>query len=345
MKDVRSICVLRLSAIGDCCHTLAVIRTLQEHLPQAAITWVIGKVEAGLMSGLNGVELAVYDKHGGKAARRALSEQLAGREFDVLLNMHASWRANGVSRILRARRKIGFDRPRARDFQWLFTDERIAQQYNPHVIDGLFGFAEQLGVMQREYRWALPLTPGDYALADQLLYDEGPVLLMSPCSSDRARNFRNWPIERFCDVARYASEHYGAQIIVSGSGRELELEYAAAITEAADGAVDLVGKTSLKELAALIDRASAVLCPDSGPAHIATAVGTPVIGLYATSNPGRTGPLLSEETVVNRYPEACEQFLGKPPDALRWGQRVRHPEAMALIEVDAVRQKIDQLFH
>ena len=107
---------------------------------------------------------------------------------------------------------------------------------------------------------------------------------------------------------------------------------------------NLIGKTSLKQLLALLQRASVVLCPDSGPAHMATAVGTPVVGLYATSNRHRTGPYFSQHLVVDKYPAAVEREFGKPVEALRWGQRVRDPAAMSLITVPDVVSKLDAAF-
>ena len=94
----------------------------------------------------------------------------------------------------------------------------------------------------------------------------------------------------------------------------------------------------------LLAAAEFVIAPDSGPVHMATAAGTTVIGLYATSNPDRTGPYLSREYTVNRYPDAVRRYLGKEVEQLRWGQRVRHPEAMSLITVDDVIGKIDAYF-
>ena len=344
MTEVEDICVLRLSAIGDCCHALAIIRTLQTHRPDMRISWVIGRTEASLMRGLEGVELIVFDKAAGRAGHRQLAAQLADRQFDTLINMHASWRANLVSRLIHAQHKIGFDRARARDFQWLFNDQHIAPQLNPHVIDGMFGFVEKLGINKRVLRWDLPLEADDFALADSIVTDGAPLVLISPCSSERARNFRNWPAERYAEVADYAAAQYGATIVVTGGGSDLEQEYGDAIShDGPDIVHNLVGRTSLKELAALIDRASLVICPDSGPAHMATAVDTPVIGLYATSNPDRTGPLHSARHIVNAYPRAVRQYLGKSVDEVRWGQRVRHPEAMLLIQVDEVRERIDSL--
>jgi heptosyltransferase I len=108
--------------------------------------------------------------------------------------------------------------------------------------------------------------------------------------------------------------------------------------------VNLIGKTSLKELFALISLSQVLICPDSGPAHMATAAGTPVIGLYATSNPDRSGPYLSLDLSVNRYPEAVGRFLGKTVQDLRWGQRVRDPGAMSLIRLASVNRRIDQVF-
>ena len=96
--------------------------------------------------------------------------------------------------------------------------------------------------------------------------------------------------------------------------------------------------------AALIARANLVICPDSGPAHMATALGTTVVGLYATSNPARTGPYMSQKFTINRYPDAIRRYLDKNEAEVRWGQRVRDPDAMALIEASDVTEKIDLFF-
>ncbi len=104
---------------------------------------------------------------------------------------------------------------------------------------------------------------------------------------------------------------------------------------------NLIGATNLKQLLALIDCADVVICPDSDPAHMATTVGTPVVGLYATSNRHRTGPYFSQQLVADCYPEAIEKEFGKPVEQLRWGQRVRNPNAMNLILVEDVIEKVD----
>ncbi len=337
-----SVCIIRLSAIGDCCNVVPVLRTLQASWPDTRITWIVGKTEASLVGDIPGVEFIVFDKKAGLSAYRGLRRTLRGRRFDLLLHMHASMRANLVSRFVRSPYRLGFDRERARDRQWLFTNHRIEPASRPHVLDGFFGFAEHCGIAGRVMRWDIPLADADRAMAADTL--RGPALLISPCSSQRLRNYRNWRVENYARVATHAARVHGLQIVLTGGNTGLERRYAAEIAAACETPVtELVGQTSLKQLLALIERATVVLCPDSGPAHMATAAGTPVIGLYATSNPGRTGPYLSQQWVVNRYPEAVAAEFGKDIGDLRWGTRVRDPRAMDLIATDDVIATLDRL--
>lgn len=342
IEPPRSLCVLRLSAIGDVCHTLPVVRTLQDHWPETHITWIVGKLEHSLLAGIDGIEFLPYDKRGGYSEWRRLQQQLSGRRFDALLHMQVALRASMISLAVSADMRLGFDKARARDWQWLFTNRRIAPQANEHVMDGLFGFAAALGVPRREPRWDIPVGVDDAAFATEQIPAGQPTLIISPCSSQRARNFRNWPIERFVEIARYAVQQHGMRVLVTGGPSELEKDYGQSITQGVPGSVDLVGKTSLKQLYALLGRAHALLSPDSGPAHMGNAAGIPVIGLYATSNPDRTGPYQREWT-VNRYPDAVRKFLGKDAADVRWGQRVRHPDAMELITFDDVRARLDRI--
>jgi heptosyltransferase I len=339
-------CILRLSAIGDTCHALPVVRTLQHAWPQTRLTWVIGKVEASLMSGIEGVELVVLDKSAGAGGFLDVRRRLAGRRFDLLLMMHASMRANLVSLIIRANVRLGFDRARARDYQWLFSNARIPARPQEHVMDGLFGFAEALGIRERKLRWDIPVPDDDRAFAERCIPSGRRALIISPCSSQRFRNYRNWRIENYAALADHAARAHGAIVILTGGSTAIETRYAEGICSLARNGrpLDLVGKTTLKRLLALLDRADLLICPDSGPAHMATAVGTPVIGLYATSNRMRTGPYLSQRWVVDHYPDAVRKEFGVEADRLPWGARVRDPDAMDLIQVEEVTARLDQLF-
>lgn len=341
-----SLCIIRLSAIGDTCHTVPVVRALQDTWPGTRLTWIIGKTEHSLLKGLEGVEFIVLDKGLGWRGYAAVHRALRGRRFDALLHMHASARANLVSLLVRSPLRIGFDRARARDQQWLFTNTKLPARRERHVMDGLFEFAELIGVTQpAEPRWDIPVAAEDVAAIAPHFAEGGPTLVISPCTGQRFRNYRNWRVDWYAEIADYAAQRYGARVLLTGGNTAIEQSYGRDITAMAKSKPhNLIGQTSLKQLIAVLRHASVVLCPDSGPAHMATAVGTPVVGLYATSNRHRTGPYFSQSLVVDKYPEAVEREFGRPIETLRWGERVRDPAAMSLITVADVVPKLDAAF-
>ena len=346
VQPPASLCIVRLSAIGDTCHTVPVIRAIQDTWPSTRLTWIIGKTEHSLLNGLEGVELIVLDKAQGLRGYAAVHRALGGSKFDALLHMHASARANMVSLLVRSPLRIGFDRARARDQQWLFTNTKLPARSERHVMDGLFEFAELLGVQKpAKPRWDLPVGAADIAAIAPLFAKATRTLVISPCTGQRFRNYRNWRPEWYAEIADYAAQRYGAYVLVTGGNTAIEQSYGREIAAAARFQTqNLIGKTTLKQLLAVLARATVVLCPDSGPAHMATAVGTPVVGLYATSNRHRTGPYYSQRLVVDKYPEAVAREFGRPVESLRWGQRVRDPAAMSLITVADVIVKLDAAF-
>ncbi len=340
-----SLCVIRLSAIGDTCHTVPVVRALQDAWPTTRITWIVGKTEHSLLRGLEGVELVVLDKARGLRGYADVRRGLGGRRFDALLHMHASARANIVSLLAKSPLRVGFDRARARDSQWLFTNVKLPARPQRHVMDGLFELAELLGVPRGAPRWDIPVEPKDVELAASRFEPGRPTLVISPCTGQRFRNYRNWRVDSYAEIADYAAKRYGARVLLTGGSTEIERSYGLGIAEQSKSdPLNLIGQTSLKQLLAILQRSTVVLCPDSGPAHMATAVGTPVVGLYATSNRLRTGPYFSQHLVVDKYPEAVAHEFGRPIETLRCGQRVRDPAAMDLITVPDVTAKLDLAF-
>ena len=295
------------------------------------------------MSDIPDVDFIVFDKSRGRDAFREVRNALAGRRFDVALCMHASMRANLIVRSLPADIRLGFDRARARDFQWLFTNRRIPAAHGEHAMEAMMAFATAVGAEERDLRWGIPLPDPDRAFADHYANDTRPLVVISPCSSQRARNFRNWRIENYAAVIEHLETRHAAQVVLTGGPSDLERHYGRRLAENSR-AVDLAGQTTLKQLAALIAAADLVICPDSGPAHMATALGTSVVGLYATSNPDRTGPYLCRKYTINRYPDAIRRYLGKNVSEVRWGRRVRHPDAMDLVTVADVVDSVDLFF-
>ena len=309
------------------------------------ITWIIGKTEASLMSDITDLEFIIFDKSKGRRAYKDVKAQLGTKFFDVALCMHASMRANLLCRVIPAKLRLGFDKARARDFQWLFTDRRVPAADGEHALEAMMCFATAVGAEPRDLRWGIPVSEKDRAFAGQLVDGRRPTVVISPCSSQRSRNYRNWRIENFAATIRHLQDKYSCTVILTGGNTDIEQRYGAALAGSqTPGILNLIGKTSLKELLALIAVADLVICPDSGPAHMATAVATPVIGLYATSNPGRTGPYLSQELTVNRYPDAVRTFLQRDVNQIRWGRRVRNAAAMDLITIRDVTDKIDDFF-
>ncbi len=339
----RSLCILRLSAIGDTCHVVPIIRTLQHVWPRTQLTWIIGKTEARLMRLVEGVELITVDTRAGLPAFRNLQRELRERRFDVLLHMQLAIRASVLAALVRAPRKVGFDRPRARELQWLFTNERIAPRSREHVLDSFFGFVAALGIRERILQWNVPLPPEAAAYAETLIPDSRPTLVISPCSS---HPLRNWAPERYAAVADHAAREHGMRVIIVGGPTTLERETGAAIVRLAQPGsklINQVGKDTLPQLLALLGRARALLAPDSGPVHMATMVGTPVIGLYAATNPARSGPYLSRQWCVDAYAEAALRFCGKTSGSLPWTRKIEEPGVMNLISVAQVTAKIDEL--
>jgi heptosyltransferase I len=337
----RSICILRLSALGDTCHVVPIVRTLQHVWPATQLTWIVGKAEARLMSLVDGVEFITVDKRAGFGARHALREQLRGRRFDVLLHMQLALRASLLARSVPATVKLGFDRARARDLQWMFTNARIAPRAREHVLDSFFGFLAALGIKDRQVRWDIPLPESARAYAERLIPDKQPTLIISPCSS---HVLRNWRAERYAAIADHAARRYGMRVILCGGPSKLELETGAAIEKAAHTQLtNQIGRDTLPELLALLGRATVLLTPDSGPAHMATMVGTPVVGLYAATNPARSGPYLSRLWCVDAYPEAARRFRGRSPDKLPWTEKIEARGVMDLISVERVAAKLDEL--
>ena len=337
----KSICLLRISAIGDICHMLPVIRTLQGHWPQTKITWIIGKTEYGLVHDITGLEFIVYDKSDGLSAYRRLRQQVRGRHFDILLHMQMSLRASLASLLIPADIRLGFDRRRANDFQWLFTNHRIPHKDKQHVMDSFFEFIQALGITERLLEWNIPV-PDDIRNELVSRLPAGPFMVISPCSS---MAYRNWTVENYAIVADYAMERFALPTVLTGGNRSIEREYGYKIgNHCKYKPLNLIGGTSLKHLLAVLEKARIVIAPDSGPAHMATAVHTPVIGLYATTNPDRARPYLYPELVINRYPEAVYAKYGKPVEAVPWGTRVRAADTMERISVADVTAKLDQVF-
>jgi heptosyltransferase I len=338
----RSIAVLRMSALGDVVMTLPLLRTLQKAFPQAKLHWIVSRPFHTLVEGVSGVELIVIDKPRGPLSFWRLWRQLRAYSFDWLLVPQASMRANLVTLVTRAKRKIGFGALHSRDLQRWFVDEVVPAEPE-HLIDSFLRFATYVGARERVLDWGLPLREDEHAWARARL--EGACAIRLAVVLAASKRERNWPVERYRETLNRLAARWPLTVVLVGGAGEHERSLAAALREGLEPPVrDLVGRTSLRQLAALLGQVDALLAPDTGPLHIAQAMGRPVVGLYAVAPSGKTGPYLEPQWTVDVFAQAAATILGRGPGRIGWRQRVHDERALRLITVDAVVDKMEKLF-
>jgi heptosyltransferase I len=339
-EPIESLCLLRTSALGDVTHVVPLVRTLQTAWAATRLTWIIGRLEYKLVGDIPGIEFVVFDKSAGLDGYRAVRHALAGRKFDALLHMQVALRANLLSLGVRAERRIGYDRARAKDLHGLFVRERIPARTGEHVLDAIGSFVEPLGLCQTQVRWDIPIPEQAHAwAATQWPDDSQPTLLISPASSHA---LRNWRAERYAAVADHAASAMKMRVVFTGGPSVPERALGDAIlAKMKTQPLDLIGRDTLKRALALYQRASIVLTPDAGPMHMANAVGARILGLHAASNPARSGPYCDRRWCVDRYDDAARKYLHKPAAEIPWGSKIEYPGVMDLVTVDDVVERLE----
>jgi len=355
-RKPNSICILRLSAIGDVCHAIASVQALQLLWPEAQITWVIGKIEYQLVKTLPGVQFVIFDKSLGLKSYSNLRAMLKNQNFDILLHMQIALRASLASLCIRANHKWGFHKHNSKELQWLFTNHQIAAIERPHVCEGFWAFVTALSkryetnnevTLTEKPTWQITIGDDEnnwlqHQLETSFKEDElsKPILVISPAAS---KANRNWLNERYAAVAEHAISK-GYNVVLTGSPSMNDIQQSKAISAMCSQPIeDLTGKTSLLQLLALLQHADIVLTPDSGPAHMASIVNTTVIGLYAYSNPSRTGPYHSLSTTVSVYKELVEKQSVQSIEDVRWGTRLKGDDLMEKIPLEKVLLQFDKL--
>jgi heptosyltransferase I len=338
MSAPQSICLLRTSAIGDVTHVVPLVRTLQQAWPQASLTWIVGKLERKLVGDLPGVEFVTFDKGAGWAGVRDVWSALRGRRFDALLHMQVALRSNVLSMGIKAERRIGYDHARSKDLHGLVINERIPARTGEHVLQAIGSFCEPLGLKQTNVHWDIPIAEQDHIWAAEQLPGEQPTLLVSPTSSHA---LRNWQPQRYAAVMDYAAARQWRVVLIGGPSPGERSMADAVLAVCRHQPLDLTGKDTLKKLMAMFCRSQLLLTPDSGPMHMANAVGMKVLGLHAASNPARSGPYSDRRWCVDKYDAASRKYFGKPASEIPWGSKIERPGVMDLIEVDDVIERFE----
>lgn len=289
-----------LSAIGDSVHVLPVIASLRDAWPQVRITWVIQPVAHALMAGRPDVDdFVVFRRSDGMRGFLEVRRAVQDRRFDLAIDLQVYFKAGLLTALLPAERKLGFDRARARDANWLFTNERIPPHAPQHVQDQYLEFVEYLGIEPRR-RWDFHLTPEELARRDAFLARlDHPAMAVILRTS---RPQKNWPAERYARVLEIAEHDLGLQPVLVGSAAPDEIAVAEEVTRLTRATPVNALANDLRGLAALLSGSALLLSPDTGPLHVAVALGVPTVGLYGYTDPKRSGPYRRfGDLTVDRY--------------------------------------------
>jgi len=301
------VCLVMMSAIGDSVHALPVVTALKRHDPTLHLTWILQPGPASLVRGHPDVdEIILFERKRGMGAYADIRRKLAGLAFDLVIDLQVYFKASIVTALAKAPVKLGFDRARARDMNWLVTTHRIPPHPPQHVQDQYFEFLRYLGVDPEPVAWKLGPWAEEAELQHRAL--EGlprPLVAFAIGSSEASRE---WLPERWAALADALSEEFGLAPVLVGGRSERELAAEQAIRAAARVPVASTLGSSLREMVAVIDDAALVVSLNSAPLHIAVALGRPVIGLMAHRNPRRTGPYRFQELMVDAYGAPGEAY-------------------------------------
>jgi lipopolysaccharide heptosyltransferase I len=295
------VAVVKLSSIGDVVHALPVAVALARPPIAARVTWVAEAREAAILAGHPAVDdVIVADTRGWRRERPglpamreafAVARRLRREAFDVALDLQGLMKSAMLTALTRAPRRIGFAAGWSREWPaTLLTNERVRPPAGArHVVDQYLALARPLGIEATRVEFGLPADAAADARADELLTGAGikprdRLVLVNPGAG---RPDKRWPVERFRDLAQRLADEAGARVLALwGPGEEGD---ARAIVGATTGAL-LAPPTTLRDLTALARRARLVIAGDTGPLHIAAAVGTPCLGLYGPTPGVRNGP-------------------------------------------------------
>jgi heptosyltransferase I len=295
--------IVMLTAVGDAVHVLPVVNTIKREAPETHITWVLQPGPAALVQGHPAVdEIVTFDRHRGWRAFADVRRELARRPFDLVIGLQSYLKAGVITAMTRAPIKLGYDRGRARDLNWLFTNERIEARPARHVQDEYLEFLEHLRMPTEPLDWGL--GPWEHELAYRreigTRFDRPLAALVIGSSKPG----KDWLPDRWASLCDTLHDDFGLQPVLVGgrSPREEESERGI-MAGARTRPVSLLG-SGLRNLVSILHASSLVISLDTGPLHMAVALDRPTISLLGYSNPLRTGPYRRfHDLMINAYGE------------------------------------------
>ncbi|MDQ3951086.1 MAG: glycosyltransferase family 9 protein [Gemmatimonadota bacterium] len=317
---LRRVCIAMMSAVGDAVHVLPVVNALKRYAPGVRITWVLQPGPATLVRGHGSVdEILLFDRGRGLRAFADIRRELSRRVFDVVMNLQVYLKAGIVTHLAKAPVKLGFDRARARDFNWLFTTHRIPPRQPRHVQDQYFEFLDFLGVPNEPVIWGLGPWPHERDWQRDFFKSfERPAAAIVLATSNPQKD---WPADRWAAVTDALWHDFGLEPVLVGGRSVRELRAEAEVARHARRPPRSALGSGLRRLVAILDGAALVLSPDTGPLHMSVALERPVISLMGYTNPKRTGPYRRyHDLVVDAYGEPGEHYpvsMENRPDRMR----------------------------
>jgi heptosyltransferase I len=327
------IAIVMMSAAGDVVHTLPVVNAIKRHHPDAHITWVLQPGPASLVLGHPTVdEILLFDRSRKWRAFSDIRRSLAGRQFDLVINLQVYFKAGIVTSFVRAPVKIGFDRRRARDLNWLFTNRKIPPHPNQHVQDQYFEFLRELGIPHEPIEWHLGPWPEERSWQrDFFAPFEKPAVAMVVATS---KPEKDWYPERWADVADALWHDFKLEPVIVGGRSPRELHAERVIMQRARHAPRTALGSGLRKLVSILEGSALAIAPDTGPLHMAVAIDRPVISLMGYTNPRRTGPYRKyHDLIVDAYGDPGEDY----PITME-----NRPGRMARIQVRDVLDRVER---
>ncbi len=316
-----NILIVKLSAIGDVIHTLPSLAALRRLYPEAHITWVIEDASSDLIAGhpyLDRVIVShrkqwVRNLKKGRITKplreiRAFIDDLRRRPYDLVIDFHGLIKSAAIVLLSSGKRKLGYDS--MQELSGLFLNEKIPEDMHKHAVDRYLDFLRYLGADVGKPEFLIPIGEENINRAGELLQrneidKKDSFVAVSPAA---LWDTKLWADERFAALSDRISEELKVSVVFTGSERG-KLENIQSLMKTPS--VNLGGKTTLRDLAYLYQRSALLITTDSGPMHIAAAVGTPVIALFGPTDPLRTGPYGKGHLVIRRGLPCSPCFLKK----------------------------------
>lgn len=322
-----------MSAAGDVVHALPLVTALKRYRPACTISWILQPLPATMVRGHPCVdEIIEFDRSLGARAFTDMRSRLRAHEFDLLIDLQVYFKAGIVTALADATVKLGFDRARARDLNWLFTNRKIPARPIRHVQDQYLEFLDYLEVPYAPLEWNIgPWAAERAAQARWIAGFDRPVAAVVVATS---KPEKDWLPERWAAVCDSLYSDFGLQPVLVGGRSARELDAERIIMQRASVPVRSELGSGLRPLIGMLDASALILAPDTGPLHMAVAMNRPAISLLGYTNPKRTGPYRRfHDLMIDAYADDGEDYqptMENRPDRM---QRITVDEVLARVAV------------